>query len=425
MTEEENKKLGRPLKETEGVDENIINRREYQRNRAAEISQKAQAMADIDDFSGFDSNEPEPTKKKEKKNIVEKGIDEVKKIIPEEDRKNVDAIGDIVGAFKKYEPAIKIAGEFLKGLFSNIKAGQSQQQKKTQPTIQAPEGWTSMSPLTRLNYMYDTTTGEISEWYKAGERYEQMKQTGMMQSEIPEMSFAPQGQSHSQPIRKSNEPNSLAELAAMYPDSNLPSVSGNEPIHPEQPTETIDGERNKLLKQGVEVKEGEDRTDEATRKKLEALGVSPNKKTTEVIKHEVRGEGVVEDVKENSKDINTQEASQSQESEIDYKAQSEEIIMQLNEDNKRYLGMAVGLINTISDEVLFEYLEEPQKLIDKFSSMKGLLPVQVVSMIVNTPAEQFKEIFVNDCPEKISKVKEAGKEDKIIPFFEAFKGVFE
>lgn len=107
----------------------------------------------------------------------------------------LNSLQDVLGkedpvakAIDKYGKYIPLAFKFIEGFTESMRAHQmsamqnnpnyqvSLQQANSQK-VQPPPGWKEMSSMQRLDKKYDGT-GEISQWYRAGEAYEAAKGAG-------------------------------------------------------------------------------------------------------------------------------------------------------------------------------------------------------------------------------------------------------
>lgn len=99
-------------------------------------------------------------------------LETVKKASKDPDTEEEDPVFKYIEKGMKYAPVIIELFKGFSAAAQNFQATQRSAQPQ-RPSIQPPDGWESMSALTRLNRKYTQP-----EWYAAGERWEQYKASG-------------------------------------------------------------------------------------------------------------------------------------------------------------------------------------------------------------------------------------------------------
>jgi len=94
---------------------------------------------------------------------------------------------------------------------------------------------------------------------------------------------------------------------------------------------------------------------------------------------------------------------------------------ELNNDNQKYLGIAVEKINSLTDEDFKKQLNNLDELITKFRTFKLFLPVQLKGMLLSTSSDELIKFISDSCPEKFKIVQEMKKEDDAIKLLEDIK----
>jgi len=100
---------------------------------------------------------------------------------------------------------------------------------------------------------------------------------------------------------------------------------------------------------------------------------------------------------------------------------SEQLVTELQQDNAKYVEMAINYINELSDEDLNKNLENVGLLENKFKPFFPLLPIQVKSMISQTSKEDLKKIIKEKCVDKFKIIEEKKKTKEILDLFEKLK----
>jgi hypothetical protein len=325
---------------------------------------------------------------------------------------------ELVESVTKFEPQIKTAfkflGAFAKGFTkrkNEDKQGNKQDNIPKNNTIKPPVGWEEMDKLVRLNHQFNVTDGKESEWWKQGIAWENYK-AGNKEATLETFELKPdQNQAKAKIV---SEPQTLNELAELYPDSALQQVnSNNHP--PTPPTPPVKQDNN------------DTKTDDITQQKLkEKLKQADEKagriKPTEeqkTEKQESEKQEVEKQESQNNKDL--KETDDNKEMNIQKNKQQ----INLEQDIKKYLSMLIMSINQIDDKIFFESLDNPKILIEKFKVYEKLVPAHLIVVIKSNSSEYFKKLFEVNCKEKNDKVIELKKENKIIEFFDEFKKVFD
>ena len=183
--------------------------REYMRNymrRRYELKRNAQKPIAGD----FD-----PSTGKQTLDISKAGdiINKTKEIFSKDTAANPDADNDPVLKFiNRYGKYLPVVMQFFKGFqasYKDYKANQAQEQVQK---IQAPTGWLEMTPMQKLGYKYSR-----SEWYAAGEAYDQFVENGSINPAININHVDP---NYTPPARR-QEPQNMQQLAKKYPEPPL------------------------------------------------------------------------------------------------------------------------------------------------------------------------------------------------------------
>lgn len=101
--------------------------------------------------------------------------------------------------------------------------------------------------------------------------------------------------------------------------------------------------------------------------------------------------------------------------------ENNQLVEELQQDNAKYLGLAINYINGLTDDQLLKHVEDVDSLYNKFKLFAPFLPVHVKAMIANTTREEWKEILEQQCKNKFNLLKEKGKVEAILDMFMKFK----
>jgi hypothetical protein len=101
--------------------------------------------------------------------------------------------------------------------------------------------------------------------------------------------------------------------------------------------------------------------------------------------------------------------------------ENNQLVEELQQDNAKYLGLAINYINGLTDDQLLKHVEDVDSLYNKFKFFTPFLPIHVKGMIANTSREEWKEILEMQCKDKFNLLKEKGKVEAILDMFMKFK----
>jgi hypothetical protein len=99
------------------------------------------------------------------------------------------------------------------------------------------------------------------------------------------------------------------------------------------------------------------------------------------------------------------------------KPQGEEIIMELNKDNAKYIGMATDYINKMTNEQIEEKLTNTEGLFAQLKAFKPFIPFQIKAMITSTTPQEFQQLIQTQCPEKYKYLQDKKLLDKVLEEF--------
>ena len=328
--------------------------RNYMKKKNREI--KGQPVLD-DDFDPSAASEGKPVLDITKTGELVKETQELLKSDKSDSDAETDPVLKVIDKYGKYIPLVV---EFMKGL-----KGSLPQLEQADNSPKAPEGWLSMSPMQKLNYKYSR-----SEWYAAGEAYDQAIESNYTNPAI--------NIKHVDPNYEAHAPQNLQDLSSKYPEA--PLINDSPPKNPapvkEKPVETP-----------IQQPSNSDVTD--------APQDSP----------------VVEDKTGAEADIKSAPAADKQ----------DPIIAELQADNLKYLNLGSDYINELSDAELIKHLKDFKILEEKLKVFISLLPVHVKGMIFQTTKENLEELFKEKCPKKYKMIVKQKKVKKLLDFFEKFK----
>lgn len=268
----------------------------------------------------------------------------------------------------KYEKYLPIVGNFVQGFLENM---QKQQAMKPKVTVQGPSGWDSLSPLQRMSRKYEPD-GSMSDWYRAGEAWEEYKKTGnynirenQSQSDYTDKSGNQYTYMNEQDPEKrrqkfqeeraalmgggNSKPSSMAELAHKYPEA--PLVSNDKP-NQDAENSNVSGENDKPLQH-------------------------PDS---------------------NSQSLNTTEAQKAKE--------YDNVIHALHADANKYITIGADYINAMSMEDFQKYVKNIQPLLNKLKFVKIFIPIHLRDVIVLTPSEHFVQLIKERCVDKYKWLEE-------------------
>lgn len=271
-----------------------------------------------------------------------------------------DKIFEYIEKGAKYMPLVM---KFIEGFMTNMQTFNQQQQQqsaKQAPAIQPPPGWDGMGAMEKLKYKYAKPG-----WYEAGLKWDEYKETGVINPEINigyvDSSYTPNRRPAAQSL--DDTPCSLLELGKKYPDPPL------------------------------------------LKDEYEAPAQLHDPKLEEVIKEKKDKKGAVMDKKVELQDNKS----------------SDEVIKALQQDNARYLQMAIKFLGAQSLEEFQKNIEDLEGLYKKYEPMMELLPLQLREMINNSSDEELIKIFEEACPDKYSWSKENNKLEAIKTLFGTIK----
>ena len=159
-----------------------------------------------------------------------------KKASKDNDTGEEDPIFKTIEKLMKYTPIITELFKGFSAAAGNFKATQVQPQQKASTTIQPPDGWETMSALKRMNFKYTRP-----EWFKAGERYDNLKS----KNGITPLNTDYVDSTYSQPVVH-QEAQTLKELARKHPEP--PTVSDTKPA---EQVEQVEQKKPEFVKQRI------------------------------------------------------------------------------------------------------------------------------------------------------------------------------
>jgi len=281
-----------------------------------------------------------------------------KKVSKDLDTDEEDPVFKTIEKVMKYAPIIT---ELFKGFSQaagNFKATQIQPQQKQVQTMQAPDGWETMTGLQKMNYKYTRP-----DWYAAGERWDNYKATGGATTTPINTNYI--DSTYSQPAA-TQEARTLAELANKHPD--LPPANDSTP----------------------QIVEQEEQPEQVKQKK------------PEFVKNRVK------------------EPEPSQK-EKDSQNQESELINAMKQDNNKYIEMAFNYIKGMKIEDFADSVNNIESFKPKFSMLQMLLPVQTKEMLKATPSEELIGILKEKCPDHHKWLKDNKKINEMKKVFEELK----
>jgi hypothetical protein len=261
----------------------------------------------------------------------------------------------ILEKLNEYAPLIK---SFVQGFAANMKDSQAQKQQQ-QPQLQAPEGWSNMSPMERLKYKYTRP-----EWYAAGLRYTEGVQAGINPAVNTQ---------YVDPTYSEKQPKNLAELQRKYPEPPMANDSPPSQSHEKPPTSAVKKD------------------------------ITPQ----ETISSSQQKQGVFNKEEEQMIPSEKEQLSQVQQA--------------LQADNARYIQMAMQFVNKRGMKDFQKDVKDPESLAKLLGKFTFLLPVHVKSMINNTPASELEAVFKQACPEKYAWLVKQKKVPALLNMFEKLK----
>jgi hypothetical protein len=370
--------------------------RDYQRKRSMIIKQMREKQK-----HDFNASDPNKSSKKENKSSEIEVLSQIR---------------GIVKAVDEYKPFIQGAGKFFigvaKAMISKGKSNDKSNDKTNNKSmIQPPQGWVNMRPLERLKSKFDESGNETN-WWKQGIAYQNQLDGGDVFEDnlaIPNQDISNDNQPN---IPQNSGPRNLKELSAMYPDTAHPSVN-DVATNIENNTKKENDMTNDKTKQELQRRIDEANERAGRTKQVEDEDLDESNEVKEEVKEDKKEE-VKEEVKENKEVQETQNKENG----------GEKMVLDLDSDNKKYLGIGAGYINGINDDELLNYLNNPDEIISKFSKFKALVPIHLKCLINQTSVDIFVELFKNNCKEKYSKIVELKKEKELELFFKKIKGVF-
>ena len=101
--------------------------------------------------------------------------------------------------------------------------------------------------------------------------------------------------------------------------------------------------------------------------------------------------------------------------------QQNEIVAELQADNRKYIQMGIDYINRMSDEDFKKNIDDIDSLVEKGKPFIPFIPVHVKAMIMQSKKEEIEEIFKNGCPQKYAILQKSKKVKKLLDLFEALK----
>jgi len=287
-----------------------------------------------------------------------------KEIFKDPETGKPDKIMTYIEQGAKYMPVIL---KFAEGFMSNMKAFNAQnpkQAEQSQPEMTAPEGWDHVSPMEKLKYKYSRPA-----WYEAGLAWDNFKQSGVMNPQIntgyvdPSYSQPRRGQ----PIKHDQQVNSLADLSKKHAEP---------PLIDDQPTPTDPVQRHDPKLEAV-IKEKQKRHNPDKLEKQEKKTMEPN--------------------------------------------ESDEIVKALQNDNARYIQMALKFLGSMSMKEFQEKINSLDQVVNKIKPFLAFLPIQLREMLKKTPDKELIEIFKGSCSDKFEWCKKNNHLSKISDMFNDLK----
>jgi len=328
--------------------------RNYMKKRTRE--KKGQPILD-NDFDPSSASEGKPVLEINKTGDLVKQTQDLLKNKGSDSDVGDDPILKVIDKYGKYVPLVM---KFIEGLQGSMK---QYNKKDLTPKIQPPEGWLNSTPMQKLGWKYTR-----SDWYAAGERYDQAIESGYTN---PQVNISNVDSNYSDP-----QPQNLRQLARKYPEAPLVSDSApsqnlntsqpkekNEKSGDSQPVQSVNGDQSSNIKNSEKEKE-----------------------------------------KEQSN-------------------QAKDIVAELQADNVKYIELGADFINGLTDEEFKNYLKNIDDLIEKSKPFIPLLPVQVKGMIIQTTKEDLETLFKEKCPEKFKVVQTQKQKNKLLELFESLQKI--
>lgn len=128
-------------------------------------------------------------------------------------------------------------------------------------------------------------------------------------------------------------------------------------------------------------------------------------------------QGIVQSEKDKGTELEIEKISNTETTE-QLQKEKEEIIMSINEDNKRYLDMAFQFLNDMDMEQFKDYVTHIEKFKPKITMLKMFLPVQTKSMLINSSIDELVELFKENTAKKFKWLEKNKKIDDLKKLFE-------
>ena len=279
-----------------------------------------------------------------------------KKASKDSDTDEEDPVFKTIEKVMKYAPIITELFKGFSAAAGNFKATQVQPQQQARPSIQPPDGWGSMTGLQRMAKKYSRP-----DWYAAGERWENYKETGGAGITVVNPSYV--DSTYSQPAAQ-QEARTLAELSRKHPEP--PAVSDARQVEQEEQVPQEEQAKPEFVKQRVKEPE-------------------PSQKEQETINAE------------------------------------QELINAMRQDNNKYIEMAFNYIKGMKIEDFANSVNNIESFKPKFSMLQMLLPVQTKEMLKATPSKELIQTLKERCPEHHKWLKDNKKIKEMEKVFEELK----
>ena len=280
----------------------------------------------------------------------------------------------------KYGPLV---GELVKGFLGAAKQNQTQNQEPKPSMVnlpQAPPEWLNMSPMERLSKKYTRP-----DWYAAGEKYEEE----MLMIPQPELNNQVSMQGTSQTGTQQPKRETLASLARKHPEPP--------PVRQQSEEEMI--LEAKRLEQQENIIVPEAKTEVPERKDFSEV-VKENQERNQALANNKP----IEETKEPIKMI-----------------PEDEIKTAIQQENDRYVGMAIKYLNELDMDKFKEAVRDPEYILNKLKPLVDFLPTALRGALKTTEKEGIKRLLKGECSEKYKWLEENNKVDNVLDMFETLK----
>jgi len=282
-----------------------------------------------------------------------------------------DVIGDkddpVVKAIDKYGKYVPLVTGFLQGFLQRAQEHQGSQQKSQsrENTVEAPNGWNSLSPIQKLQRKY-MPNGEESAWYRAGIAYDK-------DSQEHNVEYA--GVSHNPVAMKET----IHGHNTAYRNMNdLAAASRNDV------GENLASPAPEIIEAKVEAKV-----------ERETISRNDEKPTHEA---DLPSDHISKTVKDG-------------------------IVNQVVGETMNYMNLIVGYFKNRPIEQFKQDVDNAEQTVDKFFKGVGaFLPYQAKDIILTTTFKQLKDLVERESPEKIKYLED---ENKLDQFEKLWKGIQE